>query len=294
MKLLVIGANGQLGWALGEKGKGGDFDMEHVDLPDFNITDQENVSAQVEKSMPDLVINASAYTAVDKAESESELAFAVNEKGPAYLADACAAHDIPMIHVSTDYVFDGEKKTPYLESDPVSPIGVYGKSKAAGDDAIRNKLASHIIIRTAWLYGTHGQKNFVKTMLRLGGEHEALRVVADQHGCPTYAADLAEAILTISHQILDGLKGRWGTYHYCGGGSTSWHGFAEEIFSIANTRVSLKVRHVEPVTTADYPTPTKRPANSVLDCSLIQQNFGVETSPWKESLGEMLGIVLAD
>jgi dTDP-4-dehydrorhamnose reductase len=292
MKLLFIGANGQLGWELGKKGKESDFDTESVDLPDFNITDQDNVRSQVEKSAPDLVINASAYTAVDKAESESELAFAVNEKGPTFLADACAAHNIPMIHVSTDYVFDGEKKTPYLESDPVSPLGVYGQSKAAGDDAIRNKLSSHIIIRTAWLYGTHGL-NFVKTMLRLGKERETLRVVADQHGCPTYAADLASAIFTISRKVLDGSNVRWGTYHYCGQGSTTWHGFAEEIFSIANTRTSLKVWQVEPVTTDDYPTPTKRPANSVLDCSRIQQNFGIQTRPWKESLTDMLQVVLA-
>ncbi len=292
MKLLVIGANGQLGWALAKKSTHNDFDMESVDLPVFNITDQDSVMGQVEKSAPDLVINASAYTAVDKAETESELAFAVNEKGPSYLAKACVTHDIPLIHISTDYVFDGEKKTPYLESDPVSPIGVYGKSKAAGEDAIRNKLHRHIIIRTAWLYGTHGQ-NFVKTMLRIGKEHETLRVVADQWGCPTYAADLAEAILAVSSQVLNGAKDCWGTYHYCGQGSTTWYGFAEEIFNIANTQISLKVRKVEPVTTDDYPTPTRRPANSVLDCSRIQEIFGIKTRPWKESLSEMLKIVFS-
>ncbi|RUA02139.1 MAG: dTDP-4-dehydrorhamnose reductase [Deltaproteobacteria bacterium] len=292
MKLLVIGANGQLGWALGEKGKKSGFNLERVDLPDFNITDKVNVSRQVEKSDPDLVINASAYTAVDKAESESELAFAVNAKGPAYLAEACATRGIPMIHVSTDYVFDGEKKTPYLESDPVSPLGVYGKSKAAGDDAIRNQLSSHVIIRTAWLYGTHGQ-NFVKTMLRLGKERKALRVVADQHGCPTYAADLADAILIISRHILNGSHDQWGTYHYCGQGSTTWHGFAEEIFNIAGTLIPLKVRKTEPVSTDDYPTPTRRPANSVLDCRRIREKFGIRTRPWKESLAEMLKILLS-
>jgi dTDP-4-dehydrorhamnose reductase len=292
MKLLVIGANGQLGWELGRKSRVDDIETECVDLPDFNITDQGSVTRQVEKSSPDLVINASAYTAVDRAETESALAFAVNEKGPDYLADTCAAHNIPMIHVSTDYVFNGEKKTPYLESDPVSPLGVYGKSKAAGDDAIRNRLSTHIIIRTAWLYGVHGQ-NFVKTMLRLGKENKTLRVVADQHGCPTYAADLADAIFTVSRDVLNGVKDRWGTYHFCGRGSTTWHGFAEEIFNLARTWIPLKVRTVVPVATRDYPTPTRRPTNSVLDCSRIQESFGIQIRPWKESLAEMLKIILS-
>jgi len=293
MKLLIIGANGQLGWELGKRGGRQGFDSDSVDLPQFNITDQAQVVAQVEKSAPNMIINASAYTAVDKAESESELAFAVNERGPSYLADACAANGIPMVHVSTDYVFSGDKETPYFETDPVSPMGVYGQSKAAGEYAVRNKLKSHIIIRTAWLYGVNGQ-NFVKTMLRLGKERKTIRVVADQHGCPTYAADLADAILTIAGQVGNGLKGNWGTYHYCGRGNTNWHGFAEAIFEMAKPLISLKIQNVEPISTDAYPTPAKRPVNSVLDCSRIQKEFGVRNRPWKESLWEMLKIVLTD
>ncbi|MEA3231010.1 MAG: dTDP-4-dehydrorhamnose reductase [Thermodesulfobacteriota bacterium] len=289
MKLLIIGANGQLGWELGKRGSRQEFDTVCVDLPEFNITDQVQVAAQIEKSAPNLVINASAYTAVDKAESESELAFAVNERGPSYLADACSTHEIPMVHVSTDYVFSGDKETPYLETDPVSPMGVYGQSKAAGEDAVRNRLKSHIIIRTAWLYGINGQ-NFVKTMLRLGKERKIIRVVADQYGCPTYAADLADAILAIAGQVGNGLKNNWGTYHYCGSGSTSWHGFAEAIFEMTKPLISLKIQNVEPILTDAYPTPAKRPVNSILDCSRIQKEFDVRNRPWKESLAELLKI----
>jgi len=293
MKLLIIGANGQLGWELGKRGSRQGFNTDCVDLPEFNITDQAQVAVQIEKSAPNMVINASAYTAVDKAESESELAFAVNEKGPLYLADACTAHGIPMVHVSTDYVFSGDKETPYLETDPVSPMGVYGQSKAAGEDAVRNRLKSHIIIRTAWLYGIKGQ-NFVKTMLQLGKERKTIRVVADQYGCPTYAADLADAILAIAGQVGNGLKSKWGTYHYCGRGSTTWHGFAEAIFEMAKPLISLKVRNVESISTDAYPTPVKRPVNSVLDCRRIQKEFGIRNRPWKESLVEMLKIILTD
>lgn len=293
MKLLIIGAKGQLGWELGKRGDRQGFDADSVDLPDFNITDQAQVVKQIEKSKPNMVINASAYTAVDRAESESELAFAVNERGPSYLADACGAHGIPMVHVSTDYVFSGAKEAPYLENDPVSPMGVYGQSKAAGEEAVRNRLKSHIIIRTAWLYGINGQ-NFVKTMLRLGKERKTIRVVADQYGCPTYAADLADAILAIAGQVGNGLKGNWGTYHYCGRGSTTWHGFAEAIFEMAKPLISMKIQNVEPISTDAYPTSAKRPVNSVLDCSRIQIEFGVRNRPWKESLWKMLKIVLTD
>ena len=293
MRLLIIGANGQLGWELGKRGHQKGFDTVCVDLPEFNITDQAQVLDQVKMSAPNMVINASAYTAVDKAESESELAFAVNEKGPSYLADACAAHGIPMVHVSTDYVFSGDKDSSYLETDSISPMGVYGQSKADGENAVRRRLKSHIIIRTAWLYGVNG-RNFVKTMLKLGKDRETIRVVADQHGCPTYAGDLADAIIAISGQVGSGLKGKWGTYHYCGKGHTTWHGFAEAIFEMAKSLVSLKVQHVEPISTGAYPTPAKRPANSVLDCSRIQTEFGIRNRPWKESLAEMLKILLDD
>jgi len=287
MKLLVIGENGQLGWEVCRKGKNQGIDMSGLDLPDFDITEPSAVKKAVSQAGVSLVINASAYTAVDKAESEPELAFAVNRDGPAYLAASCAEIGIPLIHISTDYVFDGSKKGLYLETEPVSPLGIYGKSKAAGETEIRANLKEHIIIRTAWLYGLHGN-NFVKTMVRLGREKEVLRVVADQYGCPTYAADLADAILTIATQTSEQCDVIWGTYHYCGKGVTTWHGLAQTIFDLANQYDSLMVKEVVPITTSEYPTPAKRPANSGMDCSLITKNLGISLRPWQESLADML------
>ncbi|MEJ2233181.1 MAG: dTDP-4-dehydrorhamnose reductase [Syntrophobacterales bacterium] len=194
--------------------------------------------------------------------------------------------------MSTDFVFDGEKRGPYHETDQVSPLNVYGKSKAAGEIAVRERLQEHIILRTAWVYGVHGN-NFVKTMLRLGREREVVHVVDDQYGCPTYAADLAETILKIAAQFLDDGQVQWGTYHYCGKGVTSWYGFAEAIFSVAAEYVALRVRQVEPISTAQYPTAARRPANSVLDCSLVERSFGIVPKPWDESLARMLEQVLS-
>jgi dTDP-4-dehydrorhamnose reductase len=287
MKLLVIGENGQLGWEVCRKGKNQGIDMSGLDLPDFDVTKPSAVKKAVSQAGISLVINASAYTAVDKAESEPEVAFAVNRDGPAYLAASCAEVRIPLIHVSTDYVFDGNKKSSYRETEPVSPLGVYGKSKAAGEIEVRDNLKEHLILRTAWLYGIQGH-NFAKTMLRLGKEKEVLSVVADQYGCPTYAADLAEAILAIADQINKGRDITWGTYHYCGKGVTTWHGFAEAIFNLAKQHDSLMVKKVVPITTSEFPTPAKRPANSVMDCSLITKHFGIRIRPWQESLAEML------
>jgi len=287
MKLLVIGANGQLGWELCRRGEKQGFDIVALDLPDFDVTEPSAVKKTVSQTSVSLVINASAYTAVDKAESESELAFAVNRDGPAYLAVSCAEIGIPLIHISTDYVFNGNKKGPYLETEPVSPLGIYGKSKAAGETEIMDNLKEHIIIRTAWLYGLHGN-NFAKTMLRLGKEKEMVRVVADQYGCPTYAADLADAILTIAGQINEGRDIIWGIYHYCGKGETTWHAFAQAIFHLAKQYDTFRVKKIVPITTAEYPTPATRPANSGMDCSLITKNLGISLRPWQESLADML------
>jgi len=287
VKILIIGANGQLGWELLRRGKVSGFDTIALDLPDFDITDPSQVQESVLQAGISLVINAAAHTAVDRAESEADLAFAVNRDGPSYLASSCAAAGIPLIHISTDYVFDGNKKNPYCEADPVCPLGVYGKSKAEGEIRVRDLLQEHIILRTAWLYGVHGH-NFVKTMLRLGREQKLIRVVADQYGSPTYAGDLANAILKIADLIGKGEKIAWGTYHFCGKGETSWHGFSEKIFQLAGHYVSLKVEKVEPITTEQYPTAAKRPPGSALDCSLIETRFGICARPWQEGLQEML------
>lgn len=287
MKILVVGGNGQLGWELSKRGRDKGLDILSLDLPEIDIADPFSVKKNVSQSGASIVINAAAYTAVDKAESEEALAYAVNKYGPAYLASECKEAGIPLIHVSTDYVFDGSKKGPYLETDPVSPLGVYGRSKAAGEEEIGNRLKEHIILRTAWLYGVHGS-NFVKTMLRLCKETQTLKVVADQNGCPTYSADLAEAILTIADHIIKGMEVAWGTYHFCGGGATTWHGFAEAIFKIAGRYESFHVKEVIPINTSEYPTPARRPHNSVLDCSLLRKNFGINPPPWEESLAVML------
>jgi len=292
MRILIIGSNGQLGWELGKRGKRQGLDIVSVDLPEFDITNPYAVNKMVRQDETDLVINAAAYTAVDQAESEQELAYAINRDGPANLSTSCAKVGIPLIHISTDYVFDGKKKGPYCETDPVSPVSVYGKSKAAGEAEIRKILSNHIIIRTAWLYGVHG-RNFVKTMLQIGREKELLRVVAYQYGCPTYAADLAEAILVIANYLRKGHQIAWGTYHYCGEGVTSWHGFAEAIFKFAKQYDSFAVQKIEPISTKEYPTPAKRPANSVLDCSLITKHFGIHPWPWQESLSKMINKMLS-
>jgi dTDP-4-dehydrorhamnose reductase len=237
------------------------------------------------RERPDIVINAAAYTAVDRAESEPEAAWATNCIGPANLSAACDNAAVPLVHISTDYVFDGSKPGAYVENDPVNPLGVYGASKEAGDRAVRNSLERHVILRTAWVYSAHGQ-NFVKTMLRLAGERPVLRVVADQTGSPTSAADIAAAIGTVVRLIAAG-NTRWGTYHFAGAGRVTWHGFAEAIFALAAPWRGPPPK-VEAITTADYPTPARRPANSVLDCRRIGDAFGIVPRSWRDALADVI------
>ncbi len=286
IRILVTGANGQLGSELMRRASRFDVTAEGLSSQQLDITDARAVRQAVLGSGATVVVNAAAYTAVDKAESEEARAFAVNRDGTANLAAACAEADIPFIHVSTDYVFDGTKDTAYTEADPVNPAGVYGASKEAGEQALRATWPRHIILRTAWVYSVFGN-NFVKTMLRLARERDSLRVVADQRGCPTAAGDIAEAILSIVQRIKDGTDIEWGTYHYCGAGGTTWHGFAETIVQLAAPALGRTIP-VVPITTADYPTPAKRPANSVLDCSKIQDRLGIQPRPWRESLQEVM------
>jgi dTDP-4-dehydrorhamnose reductase len=285
--IAIIGCNGQLGSELVKRGGKLGLEMVCADMPQIDIADRASIDRQLGSKPLSLVVNAAAYTAVDRAESEPEAAFAINQLGPAHLADFCGSKAVPLIHVSTDYVFDGNKDCAYIESDPVSPLGIYGKSKAAGEDDVRRRLDRHIILRTAWLYGTHGQ-NFVKTMLRLGREKERLQVVADQTGCPTHAGDLADAVLKIASRIISGESIEWGTYHYCGAGSTTWYEFTKAIFEIAGRYEEFAVKDVVPITTAEYPTPAERPPNSVLGCSKIERHFGIRPRPWQESLTEMI------
>jgi dTDP-4-dehydrorhamnose reductase len=283
----IIGSNGQLGWELVRRGESRGMQILALDYPEIDIGDLASIDSRIESIKIDFIINAAAYTAVDRAESEPEAAFTVNRDGPAHLADTCRKRGIPLIHVSTDYVFDGTKTGAYLERDPVAPLGVYGESKAAGEAEVRNRLPEHVILRTAWLCGVHGN-NFVKTILKLGREKDTLRVVADQFGCPTFAADLAGVILEVVRQSWKNESVKWGTYHYCGAGKTSWHGFAETIFEIAGQYEKFTVKEIVPITTAEYPTPVKRPTNSVLDCSKIGRHFGIRPRPWRESLETMI------
>jgi dTDP-4-dehydrorhamnose reductase len=286
MKLLVLGAGGQVGHELCRLAWPADYRLAAFDRAEIDIARRESVTAAVDRERPDIVINAAAYTAVDRAESESEAAWAANCAGPGYLATACRSAGIPLIHISTDYVFDGSKKGPYREDDPVNPLGVYGHSKEAGDRAVREALAEHVILRTAWVYSAHGH-NFVKTMLRVAAERPVLRVVADQVGSPTGAADIAAAIAVIVQRLAAGDRG-WGTYNFAGRGAVTWHGFAEAIFEAAAPWRGAPPK-IEAITTAEYPTPARRPANSVLDCSRIGDVFGIVPRPWRDALAEVIG-----
>ncbi len=283
MKIIVTGAYGQLGWELLQQGTERGFEIIPADLPEIDICSEDHIRELARRESPQLMINAAAYTNVDQAESDEKAAFAVNRDGPGVLARQCQTAQIPLIHVSTDFVFDGLKNEPYLESDPVNPIGVYGRSKAAGEAEVQAHLDAHIIVRTAWLYGVKGH-NFVKTMLRLARERKTLGVVADQYGCPTSAFDLAEALLTIAQHIRDGAEMAYGVYHYCGQGVTTWFDFTQTIVELAQGYGPINTRQVQPITTADYPTPARRPPYSALDCGKIQQAFGVRNKPWRESL----------
>jgi len=283
MKIIIFGFAGQLGYELMRQGQALNLEIQGFDLPRADITDRDQVIDAFAAYRPSLVVNAAAYTNVDGAESEIELATSVNRDGPANIARVCAEYRIPLIHISTDYVFNGEKGSPYLETDPISPIGVYGRSKAAGESAVRSALKEHIILRTAWLYGSHGH-NFVKTMVRLAREKEEIQVVSDQYGSPTAAADLAESILKISDIFGKGAAVNWGTYHYCGCGILSWHEFAEAIVDMCRQNAKVRVERVRSINTADYPTKVRRPPYSALDCSLIHKHFGIVPKPWRNSL----------
>ncbi len=283
MKILITGADGQLGRELINQGQLKGFSVQAPSEDDMDITDLEKIDRCMAFHQPEVVINAAAYTQVDKAESEAALAFAVNTTGSANLARMCAKNKTPLVHISTDYVFDGQKGTSYLETDTISPVGVYGRSKAEGEIEIRSHLKEHIILRTSWLYGIHGH-NFAKTILKLATTKPKIRVVADQYGSPTNAADLAQTILIISDRMQFNNDVDWGTYHYCGQGVISWYNFAEKIVGLARLYADVKTTRIEPIATADYPTRALRPIYSALDCSRIQKHFGINPKPWQKSL----------
>jgi len=288
MKVLVTGARGQVGSELILQGEKLGLHMLATGRDELDITRQNAVSSFIQARQPDIVINAAAYTAVDKAESEPELAYAINRDGAKNLARACADNNIPLLHISTDYVYDGNKAEAYSETDTPNPQGVYGKSKLKGEHAIESTLKQYIILRTSWVFGANGN-NFVKTMLRLGKEREVLKVVADQHGGPTWAGDMATTLLKLVKRWAEDKILPWGTYHYSGQPATSWHGFAEVIFKQAEELKMIDKRpRVEPITTAEYPTPAQRPLNSILDCGKLAQQLDIDQSDWHTGLRQVL------
>ncbi len=252
----------------------------------MDIADAAAVERALREFPPTALVNAAAYTAVDKAESEADAAFRVNRDGAAVLAQAAAAAGVPLIHISTDYVFDGTKRAPYREDDPVAPLSVYGLSKAEGETAVRELCLHHVILRTAWVYSPRG-RNFVRTMLRLAPTSPALKIVDDQLGCPTAAADIATAILAMITAVERPGFAAWGTYHYRGADIVSWFGFAERIFGMA-ARYGQNVPRLIPIGTAEYPTPARRPAYSVLATDTIEATFAIRPRPLRASLGDCL------
>ena len=275
--ILVFGGNGQLGQELIRAAAVRATVLRALSHAEADIADASAIATALALWKPNLVVNAAAYTKVDLAETELEEARRGNEIGPAVVAAACARAGVPMVHISTDYVFDGSKEGAYLESDPACPISAYGRSKAAGEEAVRSHLAQHVILRTAWVYSEFGH-NFLKTVLRLAATRDELRIVSDQHGSPTSAGELAEAVLNVAAAFVHD-RTLAGTYHFTAAGVTTWHGFASRIVAIA-APVTGRNPQVIPIGTADYPTPAKRPANSRLDCRSFVKTFGFLPRHW--------------
>lgn len=283
--LLLLGADGQLGHEVRTLAAARGLDLVALNRRQLDITAAQDVRAAITGRFA-AVINAAAYTAVDRAESDAAAAFAVNRDGAGHIAGACAAAGARLIHISTDYVFDGLKGAPYVEDDPVRPVNVYGASKEAGEAAVRAACADHVILRTSWVFGAAGS-NFVKTMLRLGGERAELSVVADQFGCPTPAAALAARAIAAA-----GGEAR-GTFHCAGEERTSWHGFAQAIFAAQREITGQPRPKLAAITTADYPTPARRPADSTLDSHLFQATFNEPPIDWRAGLAAVLETLAA-
>ncbi|MDB4194533.1 dTDP-4-dehydrorhamnose reductase [Gammaproteobacteria bacterium] len=282
MKILVLGSKGQLGQCLNDQLAMTDHDVVYTSREQIDITDFEVTKAQILKVSPDIVINTTAYTAVDKAEVEDQTAYRINHLAMVNISSICNHLDCWLIHISTDYVFDGNSQVPYKEDNPTNPQGVYGDSKLKGEAAIEASGCKYLIIRTAWVYSEYGN-NFLKTILRLGADRDELSIVGDQVGCPTYAQDIAMTLVSVL-PLLD-LKGSSsGIYHYCGDEPCSWYDFARAIFLEAEIRGLKTPSYVKAIATADYPTPAIRPVYSVLDCSKIEKCFNVTRSNWRDGI----------
>ncbi len=291
MRIAVTGKQGQVVTALIERGAEAGVEIVAVGRPELDLADPSSIRRVLSELKPDAIVSAAAYTAVDKAESEEELAFTVNAKGPQALAEVADELGIPVVHLSTDYVFPGDGQGIYVETDATGPVSVYGKSKLAGEEAIAAATPNHAILRTAWVYSPFGA-NFVKTMLRLAETRDALNVVADQHGTPTSALDIADAVITIAKRLAtDPDPALRGTFHLTGSGEATWADFAEEIFAGLQSK-SGKAVTVGRITTQEYPTPAKRPANSRLSTEKLAKTYGIVLPDWKQSTKVVLDRLL--
>lgn len=283
MKVLITGSHGQVGHCLVEQlSKRSDVEVIAYDRDQLDITNEQQVKTVIGELKPNVIINAAAHTAVDKAETDIDMSYAINRDGPLYLAQSAQKIDALLLHISTDYVFDGDKPAPYIETDTPNPKGVYGKSKLEGEEAVANHCSRYAILRTAWVFGEHGS-NFVKTMLRLGKERSELAVIGDQFGGPTYAGDIAIALISMMDRFE--IKEQSGIYHYAGEPHVSWYQFAKSIFESAVENGVLKTSPiVNEITAEQYPLPAPRPSNSRLECSKIKVVFGIESSNWSLAL----------
>ncbi len=287
-KFLVFGAGGQLGQELVAR-LSGDVEIIGLDRQAADITDFDRVMSAITRIAPTIIINAAAFTAVDRAESEPQKARSINTIGAQILASAAGEFGLPIVHVSTDYVFDGQKPSSYVETDPTAPLNIYGATKLDGELAVQAANPRHVILRTSWTYGVYG-RNFLKTILKLASEQSDLRIVADQHGCPTATADLSTMILYASLALERG-DAPYGLYHAAGEGETTWYSFAQAILDFASPYLPQRPRLI-PITTAEYPTPARRPANSVLNSTLFQQTFGYRAVNWRARVSEVVSELL--
>ncbi len=286
-RILLIGKVGQVGWEL-RRTLAPMAQVVCVDFPEIDLTSGDSIRQWVAQTKPGIVINAAAYTAVDKAESEQDRAMKINGVAPGILAEEAKKSGALLVHYSTDYIFDGTQTAPYVETDAPNPLGTYGRTKLAGDEAVRAAGGPHLIFRLCWVYGARGQ-NFMLTMMRLAREREKLRVVSDQVGCPTWSRMIAETTAQAVRQCAAAgdLGAFSGTYHLAASGSTSWHGFARSIVELMPAE-DRKCSQVEAIATSEYPTPTKRPAYSVLECGKLERTFGLRLPDWEDSLKQVL------
>ena len=290
MRILVAGASGQVGGELCRHGHASGFEVIAPERVSLDIGDTMSVRQFIADAAPDIVFNAAAWTGVDDAETQPEQAWQVNCDGALNVAAACAEHSIPLVHYSTDYVFDGTKASPYVEGDAPGPISAYGRSKLAGEEAVRARHEQHLIIRSSWIFSAH-RNNFVKTMLKLGATRSEVRIVADQVGKPTSAATIAQ----ISIAMASDERRTWGTYHLAQPEAVSWHDFALAIFEAAAERgMTLAVENIVPIATEDFPTAAKRPENSVLDCRKLEDRFELVIQDWHDALQTVIGELVSD